>query len=324
MSDRIKVLSGQVVRLIFTRLANLNIFPLRSFGSRMDRKDAIYLGKITTRFYIVLLIVSVVILALYTAVRPRIITKVFVKPTFNLYSDLRHDHGDALQCRCSYISWTYDNFVHIKPTFHQICSGPFVLEQWRTNITDKLVSDLSAYPMNDYRRFLSSHLQFLSGLCSQTTKSVNRSLAQFLSSFFVTNELLSPELFQTRIESAVDQNRFKASVVFNRALSLLQITNHGNDVISAYGSNFQLIDPWWLNNSYSSAITRAITYDNNCSCALNMSCTTQAGFVTTSLPSFVPIQGLKMGCTPNEAFLASTLECFYNSTCLGLILQYTM
>ena len=185
--------------------------------------------------------------------------------------------------------------------------------------------DLSIYPMDDYRRFLSSHLQFLSGLCLQAIKSANESVGLFLSSFFITGELLSPQRFQARVQSVVDHNRFNAPVVFNRALSLFRITNHANDVMSAYGSNFQFIDPWWsVNDSYSVAITRAITYENNCSCAVSMNCTTQARFITTDPPTITPIQGLKMGCTPNEAFLASTLECFYDSICLRTILEYTL
>ena len=179
--------------------------------------------------------------------------------------------------------------------------------------------------MDDYRRFLSSHLQFVSGLCLQAIKSVNESVALFLSSFFITGELLSPQVFQARVQSVVDHNRFNAPVVFNRALSLLRITNHANAVMSAYGSNFQFIDPWWSTGySYSAAITRPITYENNCSCAVSMNCTTQARFVTTHPSAITPIQGLKMGCTPNEAFLASTLECFYNSTCLQTILEHTL
>ena len=123
MIDRIKVLSRKLVKLAFTTLTILNVFPLRNFGIRMDRRKAILLGKITTRFYIVLLIVSIVVLALYTAIRPRIVTKMFVKPTFDVYSNLLSYHSDTLQCLCSYISSTYDHFVKIEPAFHQVNPG---------------------------------------------------------------------------------------------------------------------------------------------------------------------------------------------------------
>ncbi|CAF3971974.1 unnamed protein product, partial [Adineta steineri] len=37
----------------------------------------------------------------------------------------------------------------------------------------------------------------------------------------------------------------------------------------------------------------------------------------------IPIKGLKIGCTPSESFRASTLECFYDRSCINLIHQYT-
>ena len=36
-----------------------------------------------------------------------------------------------------------------------------------------------------------------------------------------------------------------------------------------------------------------------------------------------PIKGLKIGCTPTESFRASSLECFYDSSCIDLIQEYT-
>ena len=36
----------------------------------------------------------------------------------------------------------------------------------------------------------------------------------------------------------------------------------------------------------------------------------------------IPIKGLKMGCTPTESFLASTLECFYDVSCINLIQEH--
>ena len=64
------------------------------------------------------------------------------------------------------------------------------------------------------------------------------------------------------------------------------------------------------------ALTEAVTYDNECSCALSTNCTTQAGFFKSDSSEIIPIEGFKMGCTPTESFLMSTLECFYNASCI--------
>ena len=70
------------------------------------------------------------------------------------------------------------------------------------------------------------------------------------------------------------------------------------------------------------ALTRPVIYDNNCSCALNKSCTTQAVFINESFTSITPVKGFKIGCTPTESFLSSTLECFYDLSCIERIQQY--
>lgn len=73
------------------------------------------------------------------------------------------------------------------------------------------------------------------------------------------------------------------------------------------------------NISYYFAYTKEMIYDNHCSCALSLNCTTEAIFINKDSSKITPIPGLKMGCTPMESFLVSTLECFYNASCVILI-----
>ena len=54
----------------------------------------------------------------------------------------------------------------------------------------------------------------------------------------------------------------------------------------------------------------------NCSCELQQQCLTPAAFVW---PNDLRVKGLFIGCLPSEAFLASTLECFYDVDCVQLI-----
>jgi hypothetical protein len=103
-----------------------------------------------------------------------------------------------------------------------------------------------------------------------------------------------------------------------RLLNLIRVTNNVHGIVSAYGTNFQYIVPWNLQEYYI-AITQAIIY-NGCACDLHTNCTAQATFVNTDSPSEnISIMGLRIGCTPTESFLSSTLACFYNSSCINLI-----
>ncbi len=201
--------------------------------------------------------------------------------------------------------------------------SPFATDSWRLNITTKLIPDLSIYPIRDYRRFLSAHLQLLNGLCNISRQLVYDSINQLLSSYLVTTHLLSPIHFQTRINSLIEQSQSNTPAMFTRLLFLIRTVNHANAIVSAYGTNFEYITPYFIDNRYP-AITQPLFYDDNCSCALNSNCTTQAKFLfQRDLSKFVILKGLKIGCTPSQSFLLSTLECFYNSTCINLIQEYT-
>ena len=206
----------------------------------------------------------------------------------------------------------------------QICSSYFISDECRRDLTNNLASNLSIYDLNDYRRFLSAHLQFLSGLCDLSNQSINAFLTQFLSSLFLSTNLLSESIFNTQINSLIEQNKVNAPQIFLRLLFLLRNTNHANAIISSYGTNFQYLIPSNIENQTGVYVlsTESLTYDNNCSCAINSNCTIEATFIDINSSKTNPIPGLKMGCTPSESFLQSTLQCFYNSSCIDLIEEY--
>jgi hypothetical protein len=175
--------------------------------------------------------------------------------------------------------------------------------------------------MRDYRRFLSAHLEFLTGLCQLSILQVNNSIYQFYSSLFVSTRLLSDTAFHERINASIEQIKSNTPKTFARLLFLIQSINHGNGFVSIYGTNFEYIAPWLKHETY--VPTQAIIYDNECSCGLYQNCTSQASFIRTNSSESVPIKGLKIGCTPSESFRASTLECFYDLSCVNLIEEYT-
>ena len=189
------------------------------------------------------------------------------------------------------------------------------------SVTANLSRNLSVYSSRDYRRFAASHLQFLSGICQHAMKSVNNSIDKLLSSFLLSEQLLPSARLYMRINATIDGTRTNAPTDFMRQLFLLRSINHGNAIISAYGTNFKFVDLWpHLRRSVAS--TKAITYDNNCSCDLNMSCITQAGLSQEDSTAMLPLKGLNIGCTPSEAFLLSTLECFYDAACIRLLREH--
>jgi hypothetical protein len=110
----------KLVTFLFTTLANLNVFPVRDFGSNIDRITAKRLGQWATLLYMVLLVIGMVILALYIIFQPENFTKTFDKPSLQLYEQLFQRYENKLKCSCSSIASKYDQFVKIEPMFHQV------------------------------------------------------------------------------------------------------------------------------------------------------------------------------------------------------------
>ncbi|CAF4253452.1 unnamed protein product, partial [Adineta steineri] len=205
-----------------------------------------------------------------------------------------------------------------------ICSSPFASEQWRIDITAGLAANLSIYTQRDYRRFLSAHLQLLHGLCQLSKETVYNSINQFRTSLLVTSELLSETNFHQKLESLMEQSKSNAPTTFRHLLFLIRTINHGNAFMSTYGTTFEYIVRTNTLDEFH-APTRALIYDDECSCGLYSNCTTQANFIISNSSGIISIaiKGLKIGCTPSESFRASTLECFYDRSCINLIHQYT-
>ncbi|CAF3714484.1 unnamed protein product, partial [Adineta steineri] len=118
--------------------------------------------------------------------------------------------------------------------------------------------------------------------------------------------------------SMINEAKSNAPSTFIRLLSLLRATNHGNAIVSAYGTNYQYKATVY-NTFQTTLYTQAMIYDDNCSCQLNSTCIINASFIEINSTKPITIKGLKMGCTPSESLLASTLECFYDQSCINLI-----
>ncbi|CAF1564075.1 unnamed protein product [Adineta ricciae] len=318
---RLKVSLKKLTASIHNHLIQCNIFYLRDFSSKIDRRIRKQLGQWSTRLYFILFLISLTILMFYNFIQHQKFIKTFDQLSPNLTKKLFQTYKDDLKCPCSSIASTYNWSTQIDVKFHQICSSSFVNEEGRNNLTNNIIKNLSSYSQNDYRRYFSSHLQFLEQLCQLSKETLEISLRQFLSSLFLTPELLSEDQFSQRLETILEQMKINTPKTFNRLLFLIRSINHGNAFVSNYGTNYEYINPW---NSilHVHTQTKPLIYDNQCSCGLSSNCTTQANFFRENSTEIIPIQGLKIGCLPSESFRFSTLECFYNKTCLELIQYY--
>ncbi|CAF4222397.1 unnamed protein product, partial [Adineta steineri] len=95
--DRFKMLLSKLKTFLSIKVFNLNIFPARIFGSKIDRLTLKHLGQWSTRLYLTLLSIIFVILTLYTIIQPQTLTKSCSTPSLNFDKNLMNDYSDELE-----------------------------------------------------------------------------------------------------------------------------------------------------------------------------------------------------------------------------------
>ncbi|CAF1559990.1 unnamed protein product, partial [Adineta steineri] len=202
---------------------------------------------------------------------------------------------------------------------------------------------MSRFHPLDFRLMAMSQFQVLASLCQTAAWTISSDLNQFLTQQLATNQALSREVFDAQVVALVEQMQTTtvANVKYTDQLVSLVIFNSG--IMSALNTNSYLIN----NPSVSGYTTKLGAYlvENYiignasnpfsvyCHCTFTSNCTFQAGFYNYSIrpsqnestvykpsppPMFV-VPGMLIGCLPRDAILQSTLECFYNRSCLDLI-----
>lgn len=193
--------------------------------------------------------------------------------------------------------------------YHPICSNYLLTHEYRTKL---LGSDLTVIPgsIAFKRQFLAAQLSLVDGLCTLANETMHTSLTLFLRQQFITAQALTADQFYEQMNTIIDRLILDTSFSFYHTLDYLQAATHGNAIMSSYVSNWQFTPSDRVN---ASAIrTRPVQY-GNCSCAMSDQCSTPMSV------NNVTFTGLAIGCLPLPVLLQSTLECFYNQTCLDAL-----
>ncbi|CAF1530933.1 unnamed protein product [Adineta steineri] len=202
---------------------------------------------------------------------------------------------------------------------------------------------MSRFHPLDFRLMAMSQFQILTLLCQTAVWTIGSDLNQFLTQQLATSQAVSREVFEAQVVALVEQMQTTtvANVKYTDQLVSLVILNSG--IMSALNTNSYLINnPLVLNYNIlhgnypvgNYIISNASNLNNiYCTCAYQSNCTFQAGYYNYSIrpgindnsvyqpsppPMFI-VPGMLVGCLPHDAMLLSTLECFYNRSCLDLI-----
>ena len=273
--------------------------------------------RISTRLFIILLIVILAILLFYTSLA--IITKtITVKtPTIHQYLQLYARYPHTLTCACTKISIKYENIVNVKYSFHQICTSDFVSDDW-TNYLDFSHKNIIVWAI-DFRWTSPYQFRALRVLCQLINRSISNDLDRFYSNEYLSAFVTPSKLFRSQVQASVDQ--FKSSTKNNILLSFSMIrdTTQANALYTAQLTNFNL---QLLNDAKESIVSYGILY-HGCRCDFSAKCIVTSAMYdfNTDTNQFI-VPGFYVGCYVIESLLQSTLECFYDQTCINILQSY--
>ncbi|CAF1438830.1 unnamed protein product [Adineta ricciae] len=319
----------ELFRLLKQKLIELNLF--KSIPSTNDA-NILHQQYTTTRLYLILMLSAVIILTAFTSLRRQTIHVTVRSPSLEDFLRLDDQYPLTLNCPCNQISIENRLISYIVPEYHEVCLSHFVTSSW----IDLQFTQSSPKPLytHDIRYYSQSFFQLLSTLCRAANQTVYDSLQSFYQTKFITNQVLSSQAFQTHIDVLVNQFKVTVSELFERSLTLLETNLEINQFASSINTAIAKEDPrvtptyipqlelysyFWHErpkcniNDFSTiihCICTPMVFDN---CHLKV-------VINESGATHV-IPGMSQGWFPLKSVLMSTLECFYNQTCLRQITQ---
>ncbi|CAF1589652.1 unnamed protein product, partial [Adineta ricciae] len=297
-------------------LKNLNLFP--SVPPSTDEHD-LQNQRISTRLFILLLVISLTILLLYNSLVTITQTVYINSPSLHEYSSYYSSYPQTLTCACTQISISYETFIEMKYSFHQVCSSFLVTRQWidylatfRTNTTTHL---------DDFRLLSTSMFQALSSFCYLVTATVRNRLSQFYTTRYVSGTVTPIKVLHSQGKAFTSQFILSTVNDFRLSLTTIRNTTKSNALLSGQFTNYYLLG---TERSYSGTASIVSKY-NDCDCGSSSLCAYQSRiYINSSDLVSLYVSGMYTGCFVVEALLQSDLQCFYNGTCIDDVKSYFM
>lgn len=317
--------------LLYQKFIRFNLFNSRSTDPTTIRYQLF-----ATRLYLATFLVFIFILTFYTSIHERINEDMIYFPKIDLYKKLQKKYPKTLNCPCTKLAIPYGTFVNVSPSFHQVCSSNFVSQSWidfafQTNTT-------SIWPM-DIRTSLSAMWQLIAAACSSSTKLVSDALTEFSNVPLINSVVLSED--QLKIKAHTTLN-FTLRVISNSSMKMLtafEKISIANGLITGLLTNYVVrtssFSPGGVAQSLIPVVVRYILLGSNttCTCMIEGTCPMPGSFYLhdmwetsglydlNKIISNQTLSGIVVDCTPLQMVFASSLECFYNQSCVDLILS---
>ncbi|CAF1113821.1 unnamed protein product [Rotaria sp. Silwood1] len=220
---------------------------------------------------------------------------------------------NALSCPCSHTSIQYGTFLSVSAVYHQICSSGFITSQWWTLV----VATGNTYIFKD-RPLLGAYFRMIASFCTLANQTVTNAALTFASKTFVSIEALTQKLFESEVTSALNMFIQQTPVTYLHRLKYIRDALRSNQLQNMFMTTWEIAFTTAAESYIVATIPRS--YNNNtCSCAATLSPTCWRPLNLVLGNETIALPGIIGGCLPVDGLRQSTLECFFNSTCLSTL-----
>ncbi|CAF0838480.1 unnamed protein product [Adineta steineri] len=226
----IQLLLQSFYKIVCNKWNTGDIFDSRSLDPLIIHREIL-----STRLYIVLLIISLITLTIYSSISHRVENKTVILPSQSIYENLQNKYANILQCSCTKISIPYGNFVQTSPLFHQVCSSDFISQQWMNFIFQ--TNSTFIWPI-DVRTSLSAMCQLIRTFCQSSINITTYALNQFDNSLLINTMLLTEELLEANVQAALSLSRQTASSTLTQPMTIVHKVIQANQLVTGLLTNY--------------------------------------------------------------------------------------
>lgn len=283
--------------------------------SLSNNGDNLRLQRISSRVFLVLLFLSLLILVTYISTISIKKSMTVPAPSVGEYFELYGKYSESLRCPCSNISINYRLFLEVNYTLHELCDSTFVTVEWIEYI---VAATLTIGHTEDFIVRAPNMFYALRMLCELSKQTISNASLQFYANNYVTVLVMPKSILESELNTSIDDFISFTTANFLTLFQLAREMLYANSIQSSMFTNYYPV----YSTTYRTVSTYAREYED-CSCLHTYTC--KSGMSIFTDPSRLEewsVPGLYVGCYVLEALRRSRLECFYNQTCLDTLQMY--
>ncbi|CAF4267959.1 unnamed protein product [Rotaria sp. Silwood2] len=258
-------------------------------------------------------------------------------PSLDQFKDLHDTYSSMLSCPCRRSLIPRSTFFFCEAYFHPFCKSSFVRDDrwhqyWTMRFLNGTVDPMPPFYWTDFRKNGMKFFNYVKIFCDMANRRWSEIVNSFQREYLLSFQPMTEEQFNETIIYWEGLLRGKIYEIYYTESSPVEESIRNNELIS-----FDFIDPSIISRQINNTWTLKYATGNinnyfrtPCDCMQVIPCLKPLGFYGNSSSytqiDTVPheiIPGLYLGCQFLD-FKYSTLECFYNESCVQMLIDHRL